>query len=1045
MRRTITQPALRLLLVVTCMMTVTQLVHAQVSATGKVTDETGSPLPGVSVLVKSTSRGTVTDANGDFSLQVSPEETLTFSFIGFKIHEVPVGSQTTFTIRMEPDAHLLKEVVAIGYQNIDRELSTASISTVRARDIENIPVPSANLALQGKVAGLTVLASSGEPGAVNSVMIRGSSNLRDPSLGSRTFPLYVVDGVLFDMNEIGSSATGTDPLSMINPNDIESIDVLKDASASTIYGSRAANGVIIIKTKRPKDGKPQIRLNLYGGVSLKPQMMPVYAGVAERRYKMDMIKKYAPRNELLYEQLTPFLTDSLNPAFNNNTDWQNMFLQNGTLSNLDFSIAQMNEKSSYRVSFNHYGEEGTLINTGFKRYQATVNLGATPSERLHMDLTLIGSFSDRKRGNGLQDKYPFAPWNFPSSFWQITDRELGIYTGAYNDVRDKNTDVYTSANFKTDLKLFSFLHWNVNASGFITNSRRDFAQASTISSSGTAEAYLDENTSTNWEVEQYFSFEKSFGKNNVGAIFGSSAKLFQTKHTFFRATNLNSDYYKTLQSINPSYLDPSSNTYVADYSRAAVFARINYDYDGKYLFSANWRMDGTSRYSSGNRWVHFPSVSAGWILSKERFWPAALGVNFFKVRGSYGVTGYDPGDPYSAYRKLTSYSTGWWQGLDGYGVTTYGGQPTMFTNYQTTASGSSLSWQKDPQWNIGFDTHLLDDRITLTVDFYHRESRNIPLEVSLPSTTGYTTGYRNVASVLNQGVEITLSTSNLPEIFPVRWNTNFTLAINKNMITALPNGGRTFKAGPPWLQYTLTKGRPIYEYSVWQVDGVYDSDEQVPVNPLTGERMKWYGYTYFGAGDPARRDMNGDYNIDDLDKVTMGNPNPKYAGGFNNTFEYKGITVGAYCYFVYGRKLWNGFFSDKFNGSQRYYSDWGNHSGPASSFEDLSFWTGPEGNPTFPGIFGDNNVDNYHIANSYFIDDGSFFRLKNIQLGYDFPRGILDKIKLQRLRVYGIWENVKVWHNANLPDPEVGDPSGYTRGDGYPLPHKFTLGIDINL
>ncbi|RAW02291.1 hypothetical protein DQQ10_07080 [Pseudochryseolinea flava] len=1030
------------------LMLISQFAVAQTAISGSVKDDAGNALPGVSVFIKGTTVGTTSDADGKFTLTVpSSDATIVFSFIGFSPQEIVVGNTTSFNIDMKPDVALLKEVVAIGYQNIERELSTASIATVRAKDIENIPVPSANLALQGKVAGLTILASSGEPGAVNSVTIRGSSNLAQPGANARTFPLYVVDNVIFDMNEIGSSATGTDPISMINPNDIESIDVLKDASASAIYGSRAANGVIIIKTKRPKLGAPQIRLNMYGGVSTKPQMMPVYTGAAERRYKMDLIKDFAVRDVNFYEGMTPTLTDSLNAAFNNNTDWQGLFLQDAKLFNIDFSIAQYLQKSSYRIALNHYSEEGTLINTGFKRYQATINLGADPTERLHLDLTLIGSFSDRKRGNGLEDKYPFAPWNFPSSFWGLSAADVGVYTGSYKEVTDKNNDVFLSANVRSDLRLFDFLHWNVNASGFGTQSRRDFAQSAKISASGTPEAYLNQDGSSNWEIEQYFSADKRLGKHNFSAILGSSAKLFQSNRTYFRATHLASDYYKTLQNLNNQFIDPNSSTYKSDYSRASIFGRVSYDYEGKYLFSANYRRDGTSRYSNNNQWISFPSVSVGWIASKEAFWPEAFKVSFFKVRGSYGKTGYDPGDPYSAYRKLTSYSTGWWQHLEGYGITTYGGSPMMFSDYNSPASGPSLSWQTDPQWNIGFDAQILDGRFGVTIDWYHRESRDLPMGVMLPATTGYTTGLRNVASVLNQGVEITLNTNNLPARFPVSWQTNFTLAINNNSILDLPNGGRTFKAGDPWLQYVLTKGRPIYEYSVWQVDKIYDSNEEVPVNPLTGQRMRWgwEGGPFFGAGDPARRDLNGDYIINDLDKMTVGNPHPKYAGGFNNTFQYKNFTLGVYAYFVYGRKLWNGFFSDKFNGSPNYYSDWGPRSGPASNFKNLNYWTGPEGDPEFPAILGPNNVDKYHISNSYFIDNGSFFRLKNIQLGYNFSPGILRKLHLQNLKIYGIVENIWLWHEARLPDPEVGDPSGYTRGDRYPLPHKFTLGLDISL
>ncbi|MFD2035005.1 SusC/RagA family TonB-linked outer membrane protein [Belliella marina] len=1000
-------------------------------------------LIGANILIKGTSNGTACDVDGRFTLEIkSGNPVLVVSAIGFKKKEITVGNQTQIEIYLDPDFLQMEDAVVIGYQNIERDLSTASISTVQSRDIENSPSPSLNMALQGKVAGLTVLASSGEPGAPNTVNLRGVSNLSGPN--GNNYPLYVVDGVLLDLNEMGSAASGVDPIAMLNPNDVESIDILKDASAAAIYGSRAANGVIIIKTKRPKDGKPQIRINAYTGRSNIPRMMPVYTGAAERRYKMDLIQKFAPRDENFWHNLSPYLTDSLNSSFNNNTDWQGMLLQNATISNMDFSIAQMNEKSSYRVSLGYFDEQGTLLNTGFKRYQGTVFLNAKPHDRLNFDLTLMGSFSDRKRGNGLADNYPFSPWGFPSSFWNLTDDEINRYKGAYNDIRDKNVDNYISANLQGRLLLTDFLSFNVNATGFLTSSRREEARASTISNSRTPEARFSSQSNSNWEVENYLMYAQTFGRHNISAILGQSAKVFQSKSENFGATNLPTDFYKTIQGINTDFVDRWSNTFVSDYSRLAVFARTNYDFAAKYLFSASWRMDGSSRYAQQNKWVHFPSVSVGWVMTEESFFPQSNIVDFLKIRGSYGMTGYDPGDPYASFRRLTAITQG---GDMGYGprpVNSYGGKAFIYPDYNAVATGGSLTWQTDPQWNIGFDLRAFKDRINLTTEIYNRESRNIPFNVMVPVTTGYTQGFGNVASIRNEGVEFTLTTQNLKPGGSLQWSINFVLAINRNMITELPNDNRDYKVGPPWLQYVLTKGRPIYEYSVWMVDGIYDYDDQVPVNPLTGEPTRWYGGNFFRAGDPIRRDINGDYNIDDQDKVLLGNPHPKYSGGFNNNFIYKNWTFGVYAYFVAGRKLWNGFLSDKLNGSQRYWADWGTNSGPASNFDNFSFWTEPGSEAVYPRILGaQNTVDNYHIAQSYFIDDGSFFRIKNIQVGYRLPQNILDKAKLRSVRLYGMWENVFLWHQANLPDPEVGDPGGYTRGDGYPLPPKFTLGVDI--
>lgn len=345
--------------------------------------------------------------------------------------------------------------------------------------------------------------------------------------------------------------------------------------------------------------------------------------------------------------------------------------------------------------------------------------------------------------------------------------------------------------------------------------------------------------------------------------------------------------------------------------------------------------------------------------------------------------------------------------------------------------------------NFGLDAHFLNKRIILTGDYYIRDSESMIFNYALPVTTGYTEAKNNLVSVRNSGVELQLSLDLLPHNWDWSWTIDANIAMNKNQIKKLPNGNRSIVTGAPWMEWILTVGRPLYEITGWRSNGIYATDDDVPVDPLTGNRMTFFGTT-MQAGDIAVADQNGDYNIDYNDKVSLGNPDPKYYGGINTTVRWKGISLGVFCNYVIKRTFWNGFLSDRMNGGVYSAGGWGNVSGPALDFGGLKYYTTPGQQADLPTLIATNHMDNRHIAHEIYTDNGSFFRVKNISMSYEFPTALVNKIKLQRLRVYGYMDNVWVFSKSKTyPDPENINTNGYANGSEYPLPHKFTLGAEI--
>ena len=504
----------------------------------------------------------------------------------------------------------------------------------------------------------------------------------------------------------------------------------------------------------------------------------------------------------------------------------------------------------------------------------------------------------------------------------------------------------------------------------------------------------------------------------------------------------------------------------------SYYGRLSYDYAGKYLFTASLRRDASSIYSSQYRWGTFSAVSAGWIASDESFFqPLKRAINFLKFRASYGVTGQDPGTWYSKYQTLyadASYfssTTGTVQG-DSYssglsGVpSTYNGVTVItpfpyYSNFISNSykSSSSVRWERYPQLDLGGDIDFFNDRVIFNVDWYQKDADDKFLW-SLPAdaTTGFSDYSGNYANIRNQGLEITLNTTNLNPRSAFQWNTSFNISFDKNWVTKLPNGGRDLYYGESWWRKTLSLGSPLFSYKMWQENGVYATDKDVPVDPITGLKMTWFG-TPLSAGDPKTTDYNGDYTIDYEDQVTDGSsPLPKYTGGLGNTFSYKNISLYVFASFSYGNKILNGSLSDNLNGSVVYANSgiWNSVSGPAAFGSLLSnFWQKPGDQTQFPRLVytsGSSVLDPWNIGRSYFRESGDFIKLKQVRLSYLLPQSLTKKIGLKGLSVYGVGENLWMWKAAkNIADPELYDPTTGSTNIIYPTAKKFTFGLQANL
>ena len=1021
---------------------------------GVVTSATDSePLIGVSVQVRETATGGITDIDGRYSVSAQQGQTLVFSYIGYQSQEIKVGTSSVINVVLKEDTEMLDEVVVVGYGVQKKKLVTGATVQVKGDEIAKMNTTNPLQAMQGQTPGVSIASTSGQPGADMKVSIRGLGTVGNSA------PLYLIDGVGGD-------------ISTLNPADIESIDVLKDAASAAIYGSAGANGVVLITTKQGREGKAQISFDAYYGI----QNVARKANMLNAKEYMAIMDEQALNSGLSAYDWSQY--QSIYDANGNvyDTDWvDTMFKDNATTESYTLGVTGGSATSTYALSLGYMSQEGIVGGSDVSNY-SRYNFRVNSEHKLFKDILKVGeqvSFV-YKMNNGISvgNQYnntlrgafgtsPIAPvysdnnlYDSPYNDTSTSDWNKGDgnpYGLMMTDSNNENKTATFSGNVYAELQPVKNLKIkSVFGVVYGSSEYRSFKPLYKFSQY----IYNEERTTVSQNANHSLgmtwtntaSYDWTMGEHSFNALLGMEA--YRYEGTYIEAKNgMLKEGFDDWEhafvgngtaSDSTNGLGASGNPHTES-RKVSYFGRLGWNWKETYMVNATLRADGSSNFAKGNRFGYFPSVSAGWIITKESFFPENQVTDFIKIRGSYGITGNDPAGFYDAYRALTTNVD--YRG--GSGITSYNGSGTIAYDFGSAVTSRELGWEESKQMNFGLDAHFLNKRIILTGDYYIRDSESMIFNYALPVTTGYTEAKNNLVSVRNSGVELQLSLDLLPHNWDWSWTIDANIAMNKNQIKKLPNGNRSIVTGSPWMEWILTVGRPLYEITGWRSNGIYATDDDVPVDPLTGNRMTFFGTT-MQAGDIAVVDQNGDYNIDYNDKVSLGNPDPKYYGGINTTVRWKGISLGVFCNYVIKRTFWNGFLSDRMNGGVYSAGGWGNVSGPALDFGGLKYYTTPGQQADLPTLIATNHMDNRHIAHEIYTDNGSFFRVKNISMSYEFPTALVNKIKLQRLRVYGYMDNVWVFSKSKTyPDPENINTNGYANGSEYPLPHKFTLGAEI--
>ncbi|ANH81621.1 hypothetical protein A8C56_12100 [Niabella ginsenosidivorans] len=1051
---------------------------------GVVTDTSGLPLVNASVINLATRQGAITDNEGRFSLSTSSAKStvrIEVSLIGFISQKMNVEVGKELQVKLLPtQQNNMEEVVIVGMQAQTKRTATSAVSGVLAKDIENQPAPSVDQLLQGRVPGLNVQITSGEPGVAPTMVVRGNSrvstSIDDPNVAQAralSGPLYVIDGIPVNSDDISSNlgATGTNFLAGININDIESVDVQKDAAATAAWGSRGANGVIYIKTKKGRSLKPEFRVNIYGGLVKKPELLTTTVGAAERQQKIDILSQYATPAQMA--SLPQMLTDRFNPAFNNATDWQGLFYRNGAIQNVDASMSAASNLLNYRVSMNYYNEKGIINSFGFQRYSFRGNFDFKLGPKMNSQLVIGLSKSNRERGrkyeNNSDDNTPVSGSDQPSSLYHLTSFDSLNFNGLYSKLRNDNSDDYYLAALTINYNILPKLKYTLQASANVTASNQDYFEPSNID----AVADLDpDNTPTSSHAisqkgtySQYFisnalNWNKKFitGNSNAHNILFTAGQQFSSdvvNSNYLGAYDIPSNDIHVIpgkNALQPSNYDAynTNSNYLAS-AMLSYLGQLQYDYNGKYILYGSFRTDASSRFGKNSKWGSFPALGAGWVISDEQFMKGLKNtISFMKLRFSYGVSGDNSPNYYGPYNSYI---------ISG----TYNGGTAIQPDYNNGLTKDNLSWSRVIQKNLGLDIALFRNRINLTVDVYDKLSKDGFYDFFLPFYTGFDKINFNAHDlwVSNRGAEFQLTVRPLAPGSKFQWTSQLNVSYNKNLFAKLPNDNRTLVLDDGHgYSRIYAVGQPVYEMFQIKYEGVYNNAGEIPFNPLTGKGLTYYkGNHTVVPGDPKWRDVNNDWDVwtgEDNgaaygDRIPTGDPNPKFTGGWVNDFSFKNFNLTILSIFTWKRDVINTYYQTQISNIVGGYSSsiYTFASGRLPNLDGVDYWTpekaqSPGYKAGYPSLnpFGPSYYQFIPIS-SMFNEDGSYLKVKNVTLSYMIPMRLIDRVKLKGARVYGMVDNVLTIKNSTMPNPELVDQLGVYTGGAYPTPMKFTLGVDV--
>lgn len=965
---------------------------------GSVTDEKGVPLSGVTILMKGTSIGTVSDANGNYRLQLKdPNSILVFTSVGYEDNEVRVNAHPVVNVVMKVSSASLEEVV-VGYGTVKKSDLTGSVTKVSGSDVESAPVASLDQALQGKAAGVQVTAISGAPGAGTTIRIRGGN-----SINASNEPLYVIDGFI-----------GGGDLTSVNVADIESIEILKDASATAIYGARGANGVILVTTRHGKAGKSDITANIYTGVQQLPREVPLLSGPQLAQYVNDRAALF---------NTAPVYPDISKVT---NTDWQKVITHDAGMVNANLGFSGGSDKVTYYLSGNYFNQDGIILNSGFKRYQTRLNLRLKLTDWLSVGTDL--NFNRSKFNNNktsLYDILKTAPTSLPvrdsSGNYTILSPLSGqvFQNPVATALESTNNTYYTAllggwyveAAFHNGLRFRSTL--NIDASNSSTETYAPGSLPLNEAQGIGGSASLSSLHSFNWQNENTISWRRNFGKHHFDILGGFTFQNEVDKSFKASAGGFTNDdlTFNNLATGNP-LLATNTSSY-SEWTIASLLGRANYSFKDKYLLTVSARRDGSSRLASNHKYAFFPSAAFAWKLSNEDFLRDVDWLSDLKLRLSYGKTGNQAIAVYSTLPSL-QVTNAWFNGQQQLGYT-LGSIPN-----------NDLKWETTDQYDIGLDAGFLNGRLNLVADGYYKKTYDLLLSVPIAGTTGYTSRLANVGTTRNIGVELQV-TGVLVRKNDISWNVSFNIAGNRNKVVAL-GPGKTFIDIADG--YRLMVGKPAPVFWGAKADGVFHSQQEI--NALPGYQ------TGLVPGDLKLRDVSGNGKYDGAaDYTIIGNPAPAYFGGFSSLFRYRRLTFDVYFEYSHGNDVINSL------GTRWFAGDYASNVGRIA----LQRWTPDNTRSDIPRAGADALINVNSQAYSFAVQDGSFLRLKTLQLSYDISPKRLTW--LHNASIFFTGSNLFLHHHYTWGyDPEVsgnGTSPVLAGGDqaSYPQNRSFLFGLNL--
>ncbi|UNY97298.1 SusC/RagA family TonB-linked outer membrane protein [Zhouia spongiae] len=1053
-------------------LTVTFSFAQETVITGSVVDGvTGAPLPGVNILVKGTRIGVAADFDGNFMLKAPDDQaTLVFTLIGYKTQEIQLQGRSSLTVSLDEDLTELDDVVLIGYQKVKKRNVSGAVSSVRSDAIEDIPVLNVSGIIATQVTGVQSVSMSGAPAARGALVIRGSTAIGsdiDPDLAYSN-PLYVIDGVQTSLEDLaGYGVSNTDFLASLNPNDIESIDILKDASAAAIYGSRGANGVILIETKKGAVlDKPEFSFSTSMGIQPQPDLVKMLVGAAERRAKMNMIQKWWTTAELQGGQTPIMLSDSLNPAFNNNIDYQGLFYKTGVAKKYNFSVRGGSEQSNYRFSLGYDDQDGVIQATGVDRITFNSNFNFKAGKRFKNQLITRFTYTDQQTGQGnpytgqyhsnfnLNTALPVNPAGLQSSLFYVSEDRIKSITGELSEKMNQDRTLnFTLSNFAS-LDLFEGLSLNSQVSFVYDTNKKNYYEPSIVRSAGDGFASYSLYTRKNLTAENYFTFLNDFGSQNheLTAVLGNRVDYNQYEDMLMGAYGFGSDAIKV---INDRYSQDEifGRTDIRANALVSFFGRGTYRFKNRYQVDFNYSMDGSSKFGEDNRWGEFYSVAGSWIVSDEPFFKNTMPefIDFLRLKGSWGLTGKQAtGD----YDRFGAYSLGYggsayWTNL--MNVSSYGGVTGVVPNYNKIGN-SMLAWEETKQWNVGFDLDLFNRRVSLNFDAYNRDTENLFFGVDLPAYSGYNSSTLNLAGVINYGWEAMLRYHVFPRENDLRLELMAGFSQNKNYVSKLPNGNRDYVNISK--DYGYVVGRPLNLYRFFINDYIIDDLSQLPINPFTGEPLTGKSaWASIRPGFPIWKDLNGDYLLDethDQKLATEFSPIPDIQGSFNINMQYKKWYFQMYSQFSFGADIKNTVLNSYMDAYDRGGDNWAVRG--LADLSDYTFWEQPGDGAAgvdFPALYPSSPslgpFYGFRGNQTLWIDSGDYWKITNASVGYTFDRqdDFMNKIGLSRLRLFASVLNPYQWQKSKkIVDASMVDAQGNTYGNGYPQARTISFGID---